>query len=107
MRAGAMRSFIKIQAASETPNSFGERVQTWGGVAQVWCELRNVTGRERFAADQIQGQVVAIARMRYLAGITPKMRVLFQGKTYLIRGVANVKGLNREMELELEEFVDA
>lgn len=107
MRAGAMRSFIEIQSASETPNTFGERVQTWGGVAQVWCEFRNVTGRERFAADQIQGQVVAIARMRYLAGITPKMRVLFQGKTYLIRGVANVKGLNREMELELEEFVDA
>jgi len=107
MRAGAMRSFIEIQSASETPNTFGERVQTWGGVAQVWCEFRNVTGRERFAADQIQGQVVAIARMRYLAGITPKMRVLFHGKTYLIRALRSHIAGPFEMELELEEFVDA
>lgn len=106
MRAGALRHQVTIQAATETPNSFGEPVPAWGTVATTWAEFTNVSARERFAAEQMQGQIVATARIRYLAGVTPKMRLVFDGKTYLIRGVAPLKGVHREMELMLEEFPD-
>lgn len=106
MRAGSLRHQVQLQAATESQNTFGEAVQTWGTVAVVWCEFKAISGRELFRAEQMQGQIVATVRMRYLEGVTPKMRLLFDGKTYLIRGVAPINGVHRELELALEEFAD-
>ena len=106
MRAGALRHFVAIEAATESQNSFGEAVPTWGTVATTWAEITNVSAREQFRAEQMQGQIIATARMRYIAGISPKMRLVFDGRRYLIRGVAPIKGVHRELELTLEEYPD-
>jgi SPP1 family predicted phage head-tail adaptor len=106
MQAGRLASPITIQSPSESRNGIGDVLVTWSDLAVVWCEFTNIVGRERFATFQEQGQIVAVARTRFRDDITPKMRAIFDGRTYLIRGVWPVKGRREAMDLALEEFPD-
>lgn len=106
MQAGRLSTPVTIQAPSESRNGIGDVVVTWSDFATVWCEFTNIVGRERFAAYQEQGQIVAVLRTRFRDDITPKMRASIDGRTYLIRGVWPVKGGRESMDLGLEEFAD-
>ena len=100
MRAGQLRHTIIIQQVTET--------NTGGVITNVWSEYDVVragiesgaarfAGSEFWAAQQVQDEDVVVFRIRYLSGVTQKMRVLYGYKAYDIKGVQDVKGRGREM----------
>ncbi len=90
MRGGHLDRQIVIQQAAESRDSFGEPVKTWSTFATVWASKLDIVGRERFAARQDLAEESTVFRIRWLAGVTAKMRIVHDGKTYGIQGLAEL-----------------
>lgn len=105
MRAGALRHTLVIEQPTETQDAHGQAVPSWSTFATVPGSLEPLNGREIFAAAQVQAEITARARIRYLAGVTAKMRITFESKIYAITAVIDRELRHRELELLLAEGV--
>lgn len=108
MRAGRMRHPIHIQRVTETsPNAYGEPTRGWLNLVSAWAEVSPLSGRELFAAQQVNAETTHRIRMRHDPGvtITPKDRISFGNVTLQIIQVANVDERNRQLDLLCKEAV--
>ena len=103
MQAGRLRHQIIIQQQSSTQDTHGQLVETWSTFATVRASVEPLRGREYFGAEQEQAEVSTRIRIRYIAGVLPKMRVLFGSKLYDIVSVINAEERNFHMELMCNE----
>ncbi len=87
MRSGSMRHAVTIEAPTKTQDSTGSVVQSWDTFADVRASIEPISGREFFAASQVQSNVSTRIRIRFLDGVTPKMRVLHGADYYDIQAV--------------------
>jgi len=92
---------------SETTDSTtGERTETWTPVETTWCEIRPLSARERFQAEQVKADVTHSVTVRYGAvDIGPKDRGTNDGRTFYIDSVINVDESNRELRALCREQV--
>jgi SPP1 family predicted phage head-tail adaptor len=81
-------------------------VPSWGTYAVRWAAVEPLTGREYFTAQQMQATVTTRIRLRYWAnhGISPKMRVAWDGRLFEIDSVQEVKSGRRELHLMCTEI---
>jgi SPP1 family predicted phage head-tail adaptor len=105
MKAGDLRERITVQAYTETKNSLGEMVPVYDQTfAEVWASVQGVTAREFLLAGQQQTEISHRIRMRYLTGLTQRMRILWRGRTMEI--VSILEHANRsEHELLCQETI--
>lgn len=90
MRAGDMDRQIVIESATETQNGIGEPVATWSTFATVWAQVMPLRGSEYVAAQAINTEIDTIFRVRWLAGVTTKMRVSYGAQYYDIQYLAEI-----------------
>lgn len=111
MRAGKLKQRVSIQhwlvgspARSETGEALGDWVDLYEDLPAEWVTL---TGRALFAAQEHHAEVRGIWRIRWMDGITEKMRVVDNGLYYDILWVPpyDRKGRHAEMELECSQGV--
>ena len=105
MRIGNLRNYIIIQNATESLDENLEIINSWGTFASVWAEVTPLVGREYFASKVVNAEVTGKVRIRYLAGLTPEMRIVDGAKTYNIEAVINIDNKNEEMVLYFSEVV--
>lgn len=105
MDPGDLNRQITIQQYAATRDTFGGEVQTWANVATVWASKAHRTSREFFAAQKTNAETTDLFIIRYRSGITPKVRVIFDGKTYDIIGANDPDGRRRELHLLCSEVV--
>ena len=97
MQAGKLRHRITLQRKQQTQDpATGALLTTWVDAASVWAAVEPLSAREFIAAQAVQSSVSVRVTVRYLAGITPDMRLLHDGKTYNIAGVLADKESGRE-----------
>jgi len=101
-----LEHFVRVEQAVEAQDSHGQAIETWTLFAETWMSIRPLTGREFFAAAQLQGEVTARAYTRYIPGLVPKMRIVHDGKVWNIRYVFDLELRNIAMELLLTEGVN-
>ncbi|MFG1348593.1 phage head closure protein [Xanthobacter autotrophicus] len=98
MRAGTLDRMITIQRATEARDDFGEVSTTWAEVATLRAALFQASTTEFLQGAGLQGDAVVIFRTRFLAGVTVRDRVLFEGVAHDIK---EVKELGRRKGLEI------
>jgi SPP1 family predicted phage head-tail adaptor len=79
--AGTLRERVTVQQATETRNRIGESISEWATFAEVWASVNGVTAREYLLAGQQQIELSHRVKMRYLSGLTSKMRLVWRGRT--------------------------
>jgi len=89
MRIGTLDHSIVIQSATTTQDASGQPIQSWLTFASVLAARRDVRGSERFTSEQTLATRTAVYRMRWLSGINEKMRVVDDGVTYGVMGIAD------------------
>ena len=106
MAAGELRHKIVIERQVEASDSFGGAgvPTTWETFATVYAAIEPGSAREFIAAQQLSADQTTTIRIRYLAGLTPKMRVRYddpqRGARYFdIQGVIDVDERRRHMHL--------
>jgi hypothetical protein len=105
LKAGIMDQKAEIQTPTEGVNSIGEPTFTYSAFATRWMALLPLSGAERIASLQNEGTVTHRVRMRYTAGLKPKMRLVSEGRTFEIDSVVE-RGRREEHELLVTEVVD-
>ena len=103
--AGKLRHSITIQVSTVTQDDYGASVESWDTFATVRASVEPLQGREYFAAQQVQAEVTTRFRIRYLAGVKPSMRVLFEGRTFDVQAVLDPNEMHRELHLMAVERV--
>lgn len=99
MMSGRLSESIVIQDKSVTRDAYGAESITWTTVATVPASAEPIAGREYLAMRQAQADISIRFRIRYLAGVTPAMRVQWRGGYYDILEVINPRAADRELEL--------
>jgi SPP1 family predicted phage head-tail adaptor len=87
VRAGNLRWLVTIEQRSDSTNGQGNTVTTWiPFAADVPAEITPLSASELLAAAATQSDVTTRIVIRYMAGITPSMRVRRQddGRVYNI-----------------------
>ena len=103
MQIGDLRKRVTIQAETETPDNAGGYVLGWSDVATVWAEIAPTTGAKVFTAQHLEGHVSHHVTLRYYAGITTDMRLLYNSRLFNIRAVLNTGEHNQWTELLVQE----
>lgn len=100
MQAGKLTELITLQAPSVAVDSLGQRVESWGTVADVWARAQLLRGREFFAAGQINSEASVKFTISFRAGVTPNMRVLWRGVPHaIVAEPMDVDGRRVQIEL--------
>lgn len=94
MQTGRLRERVTIQQESVTRDGSGEQLKSWTEVATVWAAVTPGASSERFlaSAGQRVAEVTHTVRIRYRAGITPKMRLLWETRILEIISVVDPDG---------------
>lgn len=103
MRSGRLRHKVTVQTVSEATDSFGQAIKTWSTYAQPFASVEPLNGREFFTANADSSEVTVRIRLRYLSGLTTKMRVLWDSKYYNIESIIDPAERNAEMVLMCSE----
>lgn len=105
LRSGIMDQLAVVQTPTESANAIGEPILTWSTFATRWIAILPLSGNEQITALANEGNVTHRIRMRYTAGIKPKMRLVSEGRTFEIMSVVE-RGRREEHELMASEVVD-
>lgn len=105
LQSGIMDQKATIETPTESVNSIGEPTLTYSTFATRWIALLPLSGAERVASMQNEGTVTHRVRMRYTAGLRPKMRLVSEGRTFEIASIVE-RGRREEHELLVTEVVD-
>jgi SPP1 family predicted phage head-tail adaptor len=103
IRAGELDKRITIQSYTTTQNSYGEETKSWSDLVTVWAAVEPLQGREYWAAQKVNAELTVQFRIRYRAGITPKMRVYYDSRYFYIISGVNPKQRNEELILLCKE----
>jgi SPP1 family predicted phage head-tail adaptor len=108
IRAGDYRHQITIQVHDTDQDSSGQFVNDWFTYATVRAAVMRTPGREVWASGHREGRLPVVFRIRYLAGVVPAMRVLFDSKVHNLLSVHDPSnGLKEELILTTEEITEA
>lgn len=99
MKIGELRHRITLQKQINVQNDYGATVTQWQTVATVWAEIKPISGREYFSAQQVQSEITTQIWIRYRNDVVPTMRVAHNGKYYEIISVLNHNGRNTSLQL--------
>ena len=90
-RAGAFRDQVTFQHLPDDPETdiddYGNQDRPWETIATVMADIREMPGRERFAAGRAEGTRIATVRVRSepaVLAVTPADRLIARGATWNI-----------------------
>jgi SPP1 family predicted phage head-tail adaptor len=98
LNAGRLDRRITIEIKTVAQDEFGQPVETWTTLATVWAHKRDIRASEKFRAQQEIAEEAAVFEIRWRSGIDAGDRLVHDGKTYDIEGVAEI-GRREGLEL--------
>jgi SPP1 family predicted phage head-tail adaptor len=101
MDSGKLRHLITFNTYSTTTDAVSnESVEVYTTVSPpVWAEIRPMAGRELLNAQEIVGDSTHKIRVRYIAGVSRKDQITYNGDTYAIDSINNTDMRNVELVL--------
>lgn len=96
---------IIIQQVTQTDNNSGGWTGSWATFHEDYAKIRPFGMSERAQAATIDSKATHGISMRYHAGVTAKMRILFGTRIFEIEGVVNIEERGKEMFIRGVEIV--
>ncbi len=105
MISGKLNKMITIQSAVETQSAIGEVTTTWQLMATVWAGITPLVGAELYRLKSVDAKISVKVRIRYIAGISTKMRLLYGSRVLNILSIVNIREKDKEIVLMCEEIL--
>lgn len=105
MIGGRLRHRVTIQEETDTEDEQGGYTSAWSTLCKLWAQIEPLTASEQFYRGGLQAGVTHRVTLRYRDDIGPTNRVVFNSRTFNIRGVRNIDERNTDLELLCEEVV--
>lgn len=105
--AAVLRNRVTIQQPSASRGKLGGVKEGWADVGTVWAAVAPISGREFFAAQQVNSEVTHRVTIRYLPGVDAKMRVIYGKRVLEIQSVIDPQERHVELQLMCVERPDS
>ncbi|PKN97757.1 MAG: head-tail adaptor protein [Chloroflexi bacterium HGW-Chloroflexi-5] len=92
LRAGSLSQRITIQQPTVTYDAYNTEIQSWQTFATVWSLKKCQITREFYSAQKVNAEATDLFIIRFMQGITTKMRISYNGRIYNILGVDDQGG---------------
>lgn len=99
MRAGTLNRRVRIERRIEVDDDTGDPVPSWVLFADVWGALEPQRGRELVTESELVTEYIGRIRIRYLPGVTAKMRAVVSSVHYNIEAIIDLLDRHEEMHL--------
>ena len=99
------RKTVIIQSVAETADGQGGFTSVWSTFLTVQAEIDYMDGSEAMDAGRLGISQMIKLTFRYEAGITEKMRVVYNGDNMPIKSIVDVDGDNKWINLIVERDV--
>lgn len=96
MNVGEFRHEVKLLRRLTAQDSAGNDVNTWGVACRLRAAVKDVGGREFYEAAAHQLQNTVTFTLRWHAGLTGDMRLVFQGAVYEIMEINHLGYTRRD-----------
>ncbi len=110
-----LRHRLSLQQEVSAPDGAGGFSRSWQEIAQPWAEIQAIksgeargnaaSGGEVFAAGQVQARISHRIYLRWRDGVSPAMRLVFEGRAFNIRMVRAMQEDREMLELLVQEGV--
>lgn len=93
MFIGNFNRYIRIEYPTYTKNTFGEDVETWLTLEEVYAEKFERVGRtEKIQSNQLVGVESTVFSIYFIEGINSKMRIYLvdEDKYFEIEGIKEI-----------------
>lgn len=100
IRAGRLNRRITLQSLTTADDAFGEPVETFATLANVWARVFTMGAKETLSADAERTQGSVIFQIRYRTDITERNRVVWGTDTYDIEGVQDAEGARKRLDIQ-------
>lgn len=100
MDIGRLDQRITLEQRTASVDALGQAVESWSPVATVWAAAEPLAGREFFAAGQTQSAAAVRFTIRWLAGVSAAMRVVWRGLPHaIVAAPIDLQGARAYLEL--------
>lgn len=108
MRIGQMNQRVTIQRRSATKDAYGQEIDSWIEVAEVWAHIRPIGGREKLRAFAIGSDLSHTVSVRYSAALLPPKtvdawRIVFGSRIFNITASINIEEGNKTITFDCVE----
>lgn len=104
MRVTRLNHRITFQRLTTIQGEYGPE-EGWENLNTVWADIKPITGKTFFSAMQINSEITHQVFIRYTKGISPSMRILYQGRLFEILYVMNYDEGNETIQMLCKELV--
>jgi len=105
MRAGRLRHRLWLKGPTNTNDTAGTIVTTYGTVAVLWGSIEPLKGQEYYDSALINSEATSRIVIRHTATIEPNYIFVFETRTFKIISVIDIDEKNKEMQLMVKEEV--
>lgn len=108
MQSGTLNKRVKISqllTGSPATNELGEPNASWEELDTIWAAVEPLSGREFWAQQQVQSEIIAKIRIRYRDDVSVGMKAEYNGKTYMIKNIIDYQECHKELWLMCSEGV--
>jgi len=103
IKAGKYNKVISLQKQVSEQNDYGGIVSKWKTVANIRAAVEPLQGREYFSGPFQMGENIVRVRIRYIEGVTRKMRIRYGNRVFDIYSVIDSMESHRELQLMCKE----
>ena len=107
-RAGQRRSLVVIETPVKVKSDSGAVTTSWVLFKQVYAKIKTMRTYEKQAAQAANPGANVMIRIKYIAGLLPTMRIVYNSTIYSILGPPNdIDERHRDVELTCQSGVKA
>ena len=100
-----LRHRIQIESLHLVSDGQGGNKSSWLPFAEVWAKITPKQKKEIYSTEQIRPIGTHEIVIRNLEGVLPKMRILFDGRVFQIKGIRKDNEQRFFMYIDAEENV--
>jgi SPP1 family predicted phage head-tail adaptor len=100
---GKLRHRVTYQTLQAVRDKLGGQAETWETAFTAPANVVPLSARERESAARVDAPASPRVEMRYRADVTAAGRLLYNGRTFGITEVINVRERNAELHLTCQE----
>jgi SPP1 family predicted phage head-tail adaptor len=90
LQIGKLDTRIVIEHYATTTGEYGEPIKAWVSFATVWANKYEGSGRELVGAKQINAEITTQFQIRFMEGLSAKMRIVVDGRYHDIASILEV-----------------
>jgi len=103
MRAGNLSKLVSIGHSIEAIDAVGGVELVWTEYSKAWASITPLRGTEKWVSAEKHATATHAIRIRYIAGVTPSMRIEYNDRVFDILSAINVGERNKMIDIVAKE----